>query len=290
VIKHQPYGTWHSPISADALTAGAVSLGDAKPHANAVFWSESRPSEGGRTTIMRERSGVVTEITPQSANVRTTVHEYGGGSWQVHEDTLFYIDYADQRLRALDTAGQITFLTPEAETEKALRYADFVVSDCGTWLIAVHETHKADGDEPSNCLVAIPTNGSQELILLASGSDFYGSPRISPDNTRLAWIQWQHPNMPWDTTELCAASITVTPQILTLGEPEILAGGNDEAIIQPEFSPQGKLHYLSDRNDLWHLYCEGNGEAVLGVEGEIGTPPWVFGQSRYAFLQYSNRR
>lgn len=279
-----PYGNWRSPISAKALTAGAASIEDARPGTDATYWSESRPDEGGRSVIMRARGGHSAEITPAGANVRSTVHEYGGGSWQIHNDTVYYVEYKDQRVRAIDPQGNVTVLTPVPEVERGLRFADFVVSDDGNWVIAVCERHSQAQSEPNNSLVAIATNGSLTLVTLTQGHDFYACPRLSPEGTRLAWIQWMHPNMPWDTTELCCASLSVSTQSVKLEQIELVAGGDNESVIQPEFAPDGTLHYLSDRADFWYVYRQGEQQPRLTVDGEIGVPHWVFGQSRYAFL------
>jgi len=279
------YGSWASPISADALLSGANLVGDAKPQHKAVYWTESRATEGGRTAIMCARDGATSELTPKDANVRTTVHEYGGGSWQVQNNVVYYVEHKDQRLYSINAEGKLKVLSPEPDIKHGLRFADFVVSHDGAWLIAVHEDHSKQHSEPRNSLVAVASDGSQKMITLVDGCDFYASPRLSPDNSRLVWIQWQHPNMPWDNTELCSAQINFGSESPVLVGKDVIAGGDNESILQPEFSPSGELHYLSDRSDFWLVYREGNTQPILDIEGEIGTPPWVFGQSRYAFTK-----
>ena len=283
-----PCGAWTSPISAESLVEGAANVSEAVPDGDLVWWAESRPDEGGRTALVRaslvgeDRRPV--EATPPGADVRTTVHEYGGGAWWAEGGTAWYVDNADQRLRRLDADGTVTLLTAAPPTPKAWRYADFRPTPGGAWLVGVAERHGAEG-EPENLLVAVATDGSGRTVDLARGADFYACPRLSPDGTRLAWVQWHHPNMPWDDTELHAAPFAVAgdDDAPALGEAVRVAGGPDESIVQPEWSTDGTLHFLSDRTDLWQLYAEGREAPVLEVDGEIGYPHWVFGLSRYAF-------
>ncbi len=278
------YGAWPSPITADMLVAGAVGISEVIPESDACWWAESRPSEGGRTALMRwtAQDGAV-EVTPPDANVRTRVHEYGGGAWWVHAGTVFYVDYADQRMRSIapGAGSQPVLLSPEPTLASGLRFADLRVTPDAKWVIAVGETHHEDR-EPSNAVIALPTNGSQRVVTLVEGSDFYGSPCVSPDGSHLAWVSWDHPNMPWDDTQLWSAELLGEDE-LRVGEPSLVAGGPGEAIVQPSWSPDGVLHFLSDHRDFWYLYSAEQDEPVLEVEGEIGYPPWVFGLSRYAF-------
>ena len=283
--KTLPFGSWSSPISASMLVAGAKGISEVIPDGQKVWWAESRPSESGRVAIMRWQNGNSEEITPADANVRTTMHEYGGGAWWAEDDLLWYVDYSDQRLRQLQPGKELVVLSVESQTPKALRYADIRPTLCKQWLICVHEIHSDKTNEPQNLLIAVATNGSGDSIEIATGADFYGSPVLSPNGKQLAWVQWNHPNMPWDDTTLMLADIIVTATAVDLENCRSIAGGKDEAIVQPSWSPSGKLHYLSDRSDLWHLYKEGDEQAVLAPEGEIGYPPWVHGLSRYDFLE-----
>lgn len=280
-----PYGTWPSPISAEMLVSGAVGISEVVPETNACWWAESRPSEGGRTALMRwTPDGGAEEITPPTANVRTRVHEYGGGAWWVDNGTAFYVDYADQRLRSIRPGDpQPTLLSPEPDEPSGLRFADMRVTSDGEWVIAVGETHHADLAEPENALVAVRANGSLQMVTLVKGADFYGSPCVSPDGASLAWVSWEHPNMPWDDTHLWQGQLLDDSNALSVADATLAAGGVGESIVQPSWSPDGVLHYLSDRSDFWYLYASGADEPVLTVEGEIGYPPWVFGLARYAF-------
>jgi len=291
--KSSACGTWESAITTELLLAGNVGISEVIPDGETCWWAESRPDEGGRTALMCWQDGAITERTPSDANVRTCVHEYGGGSWWVDAGDAFYVDYDDQRVRLLSSSGEIRVLSPEPPNKRGLRFADFRLTPDRRWLVCVAETHavqQADDagahTEPVNTVVALATDGSQTLRTLCQGADFYGSPRLSPDGSRLAWVEWDHPNMPWDDTTLMVADLVIDP-----GEAEPprlinisrVAGGKDEAIVQPEWSPARELHYLSDRNNWWHLYREGDNKAVREFDGEVGYPPWVFGLSRYCF-------
>ncbi|NNE72097.1 MAG: S9 family peptidase, partial [Acidimicrobiales bacterium] len=279
-----PYGAWPSPITAASLVEGAVGITEVVPDGADVWWAEFRPSEAGRTALMRwqgtETGGETAEITPPDANVRTLVHEYGGGAWWAHEGVAYYVDVVDQRLRRLEPGGEPVFLTPEPEQPRGLRYADGRVSPDGAWFVCVQEVHGADHAEPVNRLVAVATDGSMAVNVLADGADFYACPRPSPSGDRLAWVQWNHPNMPWDDTELWWADLDGGS---TAG-PEPIVGGGTESIWQPEWDHLGQLYYLSDRSDLWWLYRLGDDDP-LTTGGEITTPGWVFGTSRYALDQ-----
>ncbi|MGI9600723.1 MAG: S9 family peptidase [Acidimicrobiales bacterium] len=278
-----PYGSWPSPITARSLVAGAVGISEVVPDGDDIWWAESRPDEGGRVVLVRWRAGELTEMTPADCSVRTLVHEYGGGSWWVEAGVVFYVDLADQRLRRLDTAvpsAEPQFLTPTADIERGLRYADGRPTPDGSWYVCVREQHHGDGTEATNEVVAVATDGSMQVDVLVSGADFYACPRPSPDGTRLAWVQWNHPNMPWDDTELWTADMGVGA--LTGGTPQ--AGGVGQSVWQPEWSPSGELHWLSDIDDFWKLYRSGSDTPVLDGPGEISCPGWVFGTSRYTFL------
>ena len=276
-----PFGEWPSPISAASLVSGAVGINECCVDGHDVWWAESRPDEGGRVALMRLRAGAVVEVTPPDAYVRTLVHEYGGGSWSVADGTAFYVDLADQRLRALQPDGSVTLLTPDPDVAKAHRYADMRVTPDGKWVVAVREVHTADG-EPTNDLVAVAADGSMELRVLWSGSDFVSSPRVSPDGTQLAWISWEHPSMPWDVTTLMVAGIDDG----TLASEPVCVGNGDESWAEPGWDDQGRLLACTDRDEWWNLYvvdpADGSVSPVVIGPFEIATPPWVFGMQRWA--------
>ena len=274
------YGSWRSPIGGDAVardrgwTYSLVTVSG-----DAVHWSESRPLEGGRDAIVAWRPGAApADAIPADRNARTRVHEYGGGAFTVDDGTVFFCDYESQRIHRMDGAAPRP-ITPQPPTPFGLRYADLRITPDGAWLLCVRER---DGDpEHVNELVALPADGSAEPHVIAAGHDFYAAPRVSPDGRRLAWLTWDHPRMPWEGTELWVAELG--PEATLSGE-RLVAGGAAEAIVQPEWSPDGVLHYCSDRTDWWNLYRGEEGEPLTALEAEIGGPMWVFGESWYAFL------
>ena len=279
-----PYGTWHSPISAEALVKGAVSIEDVILDGENVWWLEARPDEAGRVAVVRWAAGECTEVTPAEANVRTRVHEYGGGAWWVDRDVCYYVDFADQRVRSITPGTSPVLLSKDTTVENGLRFADFRLTPDRRWLIAVAEDHTHTAAEPRNSLVALATDGSGTLYELVAGADFYSSPRLSSDGRQIAWVQWNHPNMPWDDTELLLGRLDLTGEQPVLLDVHRVAGGPGEAVQQPSWSADGGLYYLSDRRNYWHLYRLGQHEPVLAPEGDIGEPGWVFGQSSYALL------
>jgi dipeptidyl aminopeptidase/acylaminoacyl peptidase len=287
--KIAPYGSWKSPITADLIVQGAVGLGMVKTDGEDVYWLELRPSEGGRTCIVRRTSdGRLHDVTPSGFNARTRVHEYGGGDFVVHKGAVYFSNFSDQRLyRQTPDAPAPVPLTPESNAE--LRYADAVMDAARGRLVAVCEDHRAAGaHEPANMLVSLSLDADENASggrVLASGYDFYSSPRLSPDGRQLAWLCWNHPNMPWDGTELWVGDVTEDGSI---AGARLVAGARDESIFQPEWSPAGRLHFISDRSGWWNLYRAPGGagetfEPLCEMEAEFGQPQWGFGMSTYAF-------
>jgi dipeptidyl aminopeptidase/acylaminoacyl peptidase len=276
-----PYGTWRSPVDGDAVAGDRGWMYSLVTASGAdIYWSEARPLEGGRDTIVVRRAGAApVDVIPADCSARTRVHEYGGGAYTLHGETVYFCHDADQRIHRIEPGGSPVPITPAPATKFGLRYADLRVTPDGRWVVCVRER---DGDrEHVNDLVAVPADGSGEPRLLASGHDFYSSPRVSPDGTRLAWLTWDHPRMPWEGSELWIAELAPGA---TLSGERLVAGGAAEAIVQPEWSPEGVLHYSSDRSGWWNLYRGEEGEALTALEAEIGGPLWVFGESWYAFL------
>ncbi|MEB3338640.1 MAG: S9 family peptidase [Leptolyngbyaceae bacterium] len=274
-----PYGSWKSPITSDLIVSATIGLGQVMLDGEDIYWLEMRPSEGGRNVLVkRTTEGKTQDVTPSPFNVRTRVHEYGGGAFVVADGTIYFSNFADQRLYRQAHNSEPLPLTPIGNW----RYADGVVDPLRERLICVREDHTQAGQEAVNTLVSIDLSGSQEPQVLVSGNDFYASPRINPNGTHLAWITWNHPNMPWDGTELWVAGINADG---TLGQPQPIAGGIDESIFQPEWSPDGVLHFISDRTGWWNLYRWQNGqiESLLEMAAEFGEPQWNFRMSTYGF-------
>ncbi|MGN6217023.1 MAG: prolyl oligopeptidase family serine peptidase [Solirubrobacterales bacterium] len=286
-----PYGSWSSPIKAATVArAGRRLAMPAIAADGAVWWAEGRPAEGGRVVLMRRPSGGEPEtVTPAGRNVRTRVHEYGGGAWRlVGADLVVFADFADQRLYRQQLGSEPVAITPEPPAPGALRYADMRPAPDGLTLVCVREVH-GEG-EATNEIVSLPLDGSAEPEVLASGRDFYAFPRISPDGAWLAWTCWDHPNMPWDGTELWVAPLEDP------GQERLVAGGAEESVFQPEWGPEGRLHFASDRDGWWNLYrAREPGAELSGEEGtlvqlteeraDFAHPQWLFGGATFAFLE-----
>jgi dipeptidyl aminopeptidase/acylaminoacyl peptidase len=280
-VETAPYGSWLSPLTSDLLVAGIIRLDQICLDNRNVYWLEGRPTERGRNVIVRRTlDGTVTDMTPPTHNVRTRVHEYGGGSYIVADDIIYFSNYADQRLYRQQPGQEPEPITPAAE----LRYADFVIDHRRGRLICIREDHTVAGREAVNTIVTLALGGDEEGgQILVAGNDFYASPRLSPDGSQLAWLTWNHPNMPWDGCELWLGRVLSDGSV---GYPRLIAGGPTESIFQPEWSPDGTLHFISDRNGWWNLHAwrDGRVERLIGREAEFGQPQWVFRQSTYAFL------
>ncbi len=275
-----PFGEWPSPITAASLVSGAVGISECCVDGDDVWWAEARPDEGGRTALIRWRDGAAEEVTPADAYVRTLVHEYGGGSWWVDNGVAYYVDLSDQRLRRLVPGREPVFLTAEPDAPRRVRFADFRIDAEGSFVIAVRETHH-DDREPTNDLVAIPTDGSMEMRDLWGGTDFVSSPRLSPDGTQLAWVSWSHPNMPWDSTRLHVAPYGDG----SIGEVSLELGNGAEAWAEPGWTPDGRLLACTDRDEWWNLVAVDGDTALQPVVTgpfEVATPGWVFGMQRWA--------
>ena len=272
-----PYGSWRSPISSDLIVGGVVGLEGLALDGPDVYWLESRPGEGGRNVVVRHTGGGNEDVTPRHFNARTRVHEYGGGDFVAHGGTVFFSNFEDQRLYRQRPGEE-----PQPLTAGGGRYADMLVDASRNRLVAVREDHTRAGREPVNELVGVDLESGGERVL-QSGDDFYSSPRMSPDGRRLAWLAWNHPNMPWDGTELWVCDLDGE------GAPEgaeRVAGGPEESIFGPEWSPDGTLHFVSDLSGWWNLHRlrEGRVEPLCEMEAEFGAPQWGFGMSTYAFL------
>jgi len=282
-----PYGSWKSPITSSLLTSSGIGFSELRFSGGDLYWLESRPDEAGRVAVVRWRSeGEISDAIPPAFNARTRVHEYGGGAYFVHDKTIFFSNFKDQRLCRHELNGQPLAITPEPASPGSLRYADGRVTPDGKIVICVRERHE-EGQQVINELVAIPSDGSSEPRIIVEGYDFYSFPRIRRDGKYLAWTCWRHPQMPWDGTELWVGALN---QNGSLSETRQIAGSAAESIFQPEWSPDGTLYFISDRTGWWNLYAERAGKImpVFEIEAEIGVPQWLFGYSRYAFL--SNER
>jgi dipeptidyl aminopeptidase/acylaminoacyl peptidase len=286
-----PYGSWPSPIDAATVARAGRRLAFPVIAADgAVWWAEGRPSEGGRVVLMRRPPGGEPEaVTPDGINVRTRVHEYGGGAWCLAEpDLVVFVDFSDQRLYQQRLGSEPVAVSPEPPSPGAVRYADMRPTPNGSAVVCVRERDAAG--EAISEIVSLPLDRAGEPQVLASGRDFYSFPRVSPDGNWLAWTCWDHPNMPWDGTELWIAPLADS------GEERLVAGGPEESIFQPEWGPDGRLHFVSDRDGWWNLYCAREpGAELSGEEGaliqlteeeaDFAHPQWLFGGATYAILE-----
>jgi dipeptidyl aminopeptidase/acylaminoacyl peptidase len=278
--KIAPYGTWKSPITSDLIVAGSIGLSQVMLDGEDIYWIESRPAEKGRSVIVRYTAKKkIEDVTPAPYNVRTRVHEYGGGVYTVSQGVIYFSNFTDNRVYRQRVGEEPEPLTPEM---KNVRFADFIVDHLHHSLICVCEDHRVTQYEAINSLVSInlDTGIAQTLV---TGADFFAAPRLSPDGNQLAWLQWNHPNMPWDGTELMLGGWDFGGTVLV---PQRIAGGKQESIFQPEWSPEGVLHFISDRTGWWNLYRyrKGQVDALREMEADFGQPQWVFGMSTYAFL------
>ncbi len=278
-----PYGSWESPVTTEMLTAGALRFEGIAVDGGDVYWVESRPDEAGRCAAMRRAAdGTLSEVTAPGYSARTLVHEYGGGALAVSNGVAYFSNFSDQRLyrRPVDASEAPAAITPEI----AVRYADATVDDARGRLICVAEDHRRQGVEAQNLLVAVPSAGG-EPAPVHRGFDFHASPRLSPDGRRLAWVCWNHPNMPWDATELWVADVAAGG---ALSSARRIAGdaAGDVSVLQPAWGPDETLYCVSDASGWWNLqrWDEDRLTPVLPMEAEFGLPPWVFGMSRYAVL------
>lgn len=277
-VKVAPFGSWKSPITSELIVAQSIGLAEIRLDGGEPYWLETRPHEGGRGVVVSGR-----DLVPPPFNVRTRVHEYGGGAWTVVDGTLYFSHDRDQRLYRLKRgAGEPEPLTPEG----AFRYADGIIDKRRSLWIGVREDHSVAGHEPANTLVAVDLSQPSHGRVLAQGHDFYSSPKLSPDGGWLAYLAWDHPRMPWVGTTVYVMQLDAAG--LRVGDAVSIAGGADESIFQPEWSPDGSaLFFTSDRTGWWNLYRRGwpSGriEPVLPMEAEFGQPQWFFGMSTYAF-------
>jgi dipeptidyl aminopeptidase/acylaminoacyl peptidase len=275
-----PYGSWKSPITTDLIVSETIGIGQIVLDGQDTYWTESRPSEGGRSVIVhRTPDGHTTDALPAPFNARTRVHEYGGGAFTVSNGVIYFSNFTDRLLYRLMPGSEPQPIT----TNEDMRYADGVVDRQWNRIICVREDHTVTEREAVNTLVSVALDSENDGKVLVSGNDFYSSPQLSPDGLDMAWLTWNHPNMPWDGTELWVGEFQPDG---TLGHCELVAGGPSESIFQPQWSPDGVLHFVSDRSGWWNLYRwhAGRSEQLCPMDAEFGQPQWVFGMSTYGFV------
>ena len=270
-----PYGSWPSPITAALLVGDTVGLSQLWVDHDDLYWIESRPAEGGRNVIVRQRRGAIHDVLPAPYNARSRVHEYGGGAYTAADGVVYFAYDDDQRVYRLAPGAQPEAITPPGP----LRYADFAVDRHRQRLLCVCEDHGTT--PPTNTIVAIDLAGRGRPLTLIAGDDFYAAPRVSHDGRWLAWLSWNHPDMPWD-----AAALHLT-ELDGDGRPTAvrrIAGGAGESVFQPTFAPDDTLYFVSDKTGWWNLYRlrDGAAQLIAPMAAELGVPQWVFGQTTYA--------
>jgi dipeptidyl aminopeptidase/acylaminoacyl peptidase len=278
-----PFGSWASPFKIERLTDRVVFLAESRAIDGVTWWLEGRPDESGRQVLIRrERDGTQVRMTPTGFNARSRVHEYGGAATLVSGDLVVVSDFVTGRLHRVVAPEQLEVLTPE----KLWRYADMVHDAAHNRLIAVREDHEpatvASHGEWNNEMVAIDLASGAVSVLIA-GADFYAAPRISPDGSTLAWLEWHHPNMPWDGTELKVARIEADG---SLGEARLVAGSRTDWIAQPRWSPDGVLYFAAEPHGWMNICREVDGaiETVTDFEAEFAAPDWIFGLCSFTFM------
>ncbi|WP_405181505.1 S9 family peptidase [Nocardia sp. NBC_01377] len=281
-ITELPFGSWPTPVTSESVVSVAVRLSEVRVDGADVYWSEGRPTEGGRTQIVRRGAdGTGTDLLPEGMDARTAVHEYGGAAWWVADGVVWFTNWDDQRVYRLEPGGVPVAWTPIPAVPRGDRYADGVFARDG--VVAVRERHPADGRgavDVRNEIVRLRADPSSEPEVLVSGPDFVAAPRLSPDGASLAFLSWDHPSMPWDDTLLRVRDLATSTDT-------VVAGGPGESVLEPRWQSDGSLLFLSDRSGWWNLYRWTRGGAVAPVselDAEIGIPAWQLGSARYAVL------
>ena len=286
-----PFGSWASDITTDMISGSIIGLGQLSLDNSNIYWTEMRPSENGRTLLMGlDNNGKIEELLPKQFNIRNRVHEYGGGSFTLNNGTVFFIDSKNHGIFKMRLDENINDRIPELIVEKdKIFFADFIYDNVNDCLFSIAEDQSGEG-EAKNMLVSIAMDG--EINIIASGADFYASPKLSPDKKHIMWIEWNHPNMPWDGTLLYQADIldggaSVNNKIL-------IAGGDNISIFQPEYSPNGDIFYVSDESGFWNIYklshdeINNNKTRHYKFKFEFGLPHWVFAMRCYDFIDQYN--
>ncbi|MCP5506519.1 MAG: S9 family peptidase [Chlamydiales bacterium] len=266
MVTAKPYGSWESPITSSMIVESTVRLGDLVIDGETLYWNEMRPEEQGRSVVVKW-DGEAIDCLEAPYNARSRVHEYGGGAFTVAHGVVYFSNFHDGGLYRRDRAGLVEPLF----VEEGKRYANPLVS--GEKVYAVEEEHVSE-HEVINRLVEV---GGK---VLHEGHDFYSMPTLHPEGNQMAFLTWDHSNMPWDGSTLWVGNLD---QEGNLVDVRAVAGGKDESIFQPMWSPEGVLHYVSDRSGWWNIY-KGDGESLCPMEAEFGQPLWVFGMENYGFL------
>ena len=281
--KRAPFGSWQSPISAELVASSSNAYFEPKiSERGTVFFLELRPLEKGRYAIVSvSPDGEIRDVIPKEFNARNRVHEYGGGSYEITNDgsAIFFSNFADQRVYSvLNGEKAPTAIT----TNSNCFYADYDYDQKRGRLVCVQEDHGNPG-EAVNTIVSLPTNENNQPEVLISGSDFYSTPRISPNGDKIAWLSWNHPLLPFLGSEVWLGDVSGEGAI---SNHRLIAGGAEESIAEPRWSPEGILYFVSDRSNWWNIYRLANDgvERVAAMDAEFAGPHWIFGLSSYGFV------
>lgn len=277
-----PYGSWSSPFTSDMLTGGTTPLNEPGSDGETIYWLEGRPAERGRTTLIRLDGDTTTELTPNPFDVRSRVHEYGGGAWAARDGIVIVSSGADNRLYKIVDGSEPEPITPEGPW----RFADLVIDTHHQRVLAVREHHALEDAEPINTLVQLSLDGPNEDggQVVISGTDFVASPALAPNGKSLSWIQWNHPSMPWDGTELWYADVAPDGDLHNIRH---VTGGLNESIVRPRWNETGLPVFVSDRSGWWNLYADRGENGIVPLrpmEAEFAGPQWVFGLSTWDFM------
>ena len=278
-----PFGSWKSPITADSIVADSIGLSSIVLDGTDIYWLESRPQEAGRSVVVRRTSdGQIEDITPSGYNVRNRVHEYGGAAYTVVDGRVYFSNNADNCLYIQDLRSEDPQQLRQLTQDKSKRYADLTVDTRNQRLICVQEEHDSAEFESLNTIVSISLTQPNDVRILVCGCDFYAAPRLSPDGTKIVWLSWNHPNLPWDGTNLQMATVSNG----YISAPVPIAGGANETIFQPQWSSDDTLYFVSDRTGWGNLYCwhKGSVTEIYPLAAEFSLPQWIFGMSTYALV------
>lgn len=290
MTQHAPFGFWPSSITPEHLTQGASKRSEPQLLGDDIYWLETRPLESGRTALVKysAETNTTCDLLGSPNSVRTRAQEYGGGSYRVSQIGIFLVLDHDQRIYCFNESDKnLLVISPENTSAETYRYADFCVDETRKHLYAVRETYLTDlpHHHPTTDIICIKLDATENaLCVIASGKDFYSNPRLSPSGKQLSYLCWNHPNMPWDATEVHLIDLDETSDVKS---DTLIAGEEKESLFQPQWSPTGDLFYVSDKNGWWNIYrhTHAGGELIFEMEAEFATPQWVFGMSSYGFIE-----
>ena len=280
-MPNECFVPWESPITEDAVVSESLNISDIHLDQEDVYWIEKREFEEGRNVIVKkDKNGNVTNVIPDKFNAKTSVHEYGGGAFAVSNGIVVFSNYPDNRLYKVSETS--TLPTPITEDNPNLRYANIEFDNLRNRIITVHEDHTNPNDI-INSLVSIDLDSPNSMISIKSGADFYSSPSLNPNCTKLAWIEWNHPNMPWDNTSLHIGNISTSGELLNINQ---ISGFKNESVANPIWSPDGILYYISDCSGWWNIFCLKDNEEInlTPIDAEFTQPQWQLGINFYGFI------